>query len=146
MLPPVAFQVTAPLGPPNPETVAPNVVDSPAFRLMVDGLTLTPLTTEFTVTLVLALLLGSTTLAAVTMKVPAAVAVNTPFPSMLPPPLTDQLMPAFIAPYTVAANRRVPPAFTAPFVGVGVLTEMGPTVTVAEPALLPFWTLVAVTV
>ncbi|WP_306590492.1 hypothetical protein [Geothrix sp. 21YS21S-4] len=145
MLPPLTLQLTAPLGPPTPETVAANVVDSPAFRLMVDGLTLTPLTTEFTVTFVLALAFESARLSAVTVNVPAAVAVNSPEALMLPPPLTDHFTPISTALLTTAANCRVLPAFTEPFVGVGVLTEMAPTFTVAEPVLLPSWTLVAMT-
>ncbi|WP_306590491.1 hypothetical protein [Geothrix sp. 21YS21S-4] len=65
------------------------------------------------------------------------VAVNTPFASMLPPPLTDHFTPDSAAPLTVEVNRNVSPAFTDALAGEGVLTPIGLTLTVAEPVLLP---------
>jgi hypothetical protein len=104
MLPPVVLQVTAVLGPPRPVTEAVNVVDSPALRATADGATLTPVTTELTVTCVVDALEGSAILVAVTQNVPVVVAENSPEALMLPPPLTDQVMPVFTAPLTVAEN------------------------------------------
>ncbi len=64
------------------------------------------------------------------------VAVNTPFASMLPPSLTDHFTPSSATPLTVEVNCNVAPAFTDALAGEGVLTPIGLTLTVAEPALM----------
>ncbi|WP_306590494.1 hypothetical protein [Geothrix sp. 21YS21S-4] len=141
MLPPLALQLTLWLGPPTPETEAANPVDSPALRAIVEGLTLTPVTTEFTVTVVLATLLASAADVAVTVNVPAVVAVNRPLPLMLPPPLTHQFTPVFTAPLTLAENWTLLPAFTDGPWGLIDEIEAGVTVMVRVAVAVPvlFW-------
>ncbi len=146
MLPPLAVQVTPLLVIPTPETDTVNLSTSLGFNTAVLGVTLTLDTTALTVTCVLLIFVGSATLVAVTVKIPAVVAVNRPLPLMLPPPLTDHVTPVFTAPLTVEVNCKVLPAFTDPLAGEGVLIPIALTFTVAEPALLPSWVLVAVTV
>jgi hypothetical protein len=128
MLPPVVLQVTAVLCPPRPETEATNVVVSPALRPIELGLALTPVTTELTVTCVVEVLEGSATLTAVTQYVPAVAAVNRPQELMVPPPLTDQVIPVFAAPLTMAENCMLLPALTEG--ALGVIEEIEAEVTV----------------
>ena len=129
MLPPLADQVTAVVGPPCPWICALKAVFSPALRLIEEGVRTIPVTMERTVTEVLELLLGSATDVAVTVKVPAVEAVNTPFEPMLPPPLTDQVTPGVAAPLTVAEKGTVLPASTVGLAGLTAEIEALVTVT-----------------
>jgi hypothetical protein len=86
-----------------------------------------------TVKAALAVFVGSTTLVAVTVKLPMVVAENRPDPLMDPPPFTDQVTPLFAAPLTVVENCKVLPACTL-FAPPGVL--IAPTLTADTARLM----------
>ena len=151
-----------------PLTLAVNGSVPPVTDAAVAGDTVTPVTVGLgdglfvgaavTATVAVPTFVGSATLVAVTIDVPAAVgAVYTPAAEMLPVEACHVTARFVVVPLTAAENDSVPPAAVDAFAGViatevtpdplgGLLGVVDATVTTADADLLGSATLVAVTV